>query len=367
LAHYHRQVAGVRGRVVHREVGRDLALLRLDALPDHVKAIPLAVQSAGPGDTVHSVGNSGVREGTLWRYTAGKVRSVYRTQLHLGNGHAEVRIVETQSPTNPGDSGGPLVNDRGELVGVVTSMEKLTRLVSFNVDIHEVKTFLGDAFWNEVKAFVGGALGPKAQLSASRRGADRDPAAVRGQWKLTLITMDGEPLPGECRFEVDGTFVLTTRAALVPQMIPGRYSYANGVLLMAGDRFEVRQTLHWVKDRRFTFRAGSRRVYPYPPAGMLIFDRQADAEGVTASSLSEIPVIKHSPRIEEKTNESPPTDAQPIVSAPGAPLSSSPVYPGEGPTKTGIIASLLIGFACVFLLLMIKISGHRKPTESVRV
>ena len=63
LDYYHRQVAAVRGRVVHREVGRDLALLRLDALPDHVKAIPLAAQSAGPGDTVHSVGNSGVRAG----------------------------------------------------------------------------------------------------------------------------------------------------------------------------------------------------------------------------------------------------------------------------------------------------------------
>jgi S1-C subfamily serine protease len=279
LAHYHRQVAAVRGRVVHGDVGRDLALLRLDALPEHVQAIPLAAQSAGPGDTVHSVGNSGVRAGALWRYTAGKARSVYRAKLQLENGQVEARVVETQSPINPGDSGGPLVNDRGELVGVVTGTEEQTRLVSFNVDVQEVKAFLGDAFCNEVRAVFGDVFGFTAQPSAGTPGADRESPAVRGRWKLTLITLEGEQRPGECRFEADGTFVLTTWPADVPQTVPGRYSYANGVLLMAGDRFEVRRTLHWVKDRRFTFCGGSRRVPPYPAAGMLIFDRQLDPGG----------------------------------------------------------------------------------------
>ena len=36
LAHYHRQVAAVYGRVVHREMRRDRALLQLDALPGRV-------------------------------------------------------------------------------------------------------------------------------------------------------------------------------------------------------------------------------------------------------------------------------------------------------------------------------------------
>src|SRR5262249_20066156 len=38
LAHYHRHVAAVHGRVVHRDTDRDLAVLQLDSLPDHVKA-----------------------------------------------------------------------------------------------------------------------------------------------------------------------------------------------------------------------------------------------------------------------------------------------------------------------------------------
>ena len=156
----------------------------------------LAAQSAGPGDTVHSVGNSGVLEGALWRYTAGKVRSVYQAEIRTEDGLLKARIIESQSPINGGDSGGPLVNDRGELVGVVTSTQKQTRLVSFNVDVHEVKAFLGDAFWNEVKAFWGDAFGPKARPSAGTPGAGRESAAVRGLWKLTLITLGGEQLPG---------------------------------------------------------------------------------------------------------------------------------------------------------------------------
>jgi S1-C subfamily serine protease len=141
LAQYHRQVAAVHGRVVHRDTHRDLAVLQLDCLPDHVKAMPLAAQSAGPGDTVHSVGNSGVLVGKLWRYTAEIVRSVYQAEIITGEGRLKARIIETQSPINGGDSGGPLVNDRGELVGVVNSTQKLSSLVSFNIDVSEVKAF----------------------------------------------------------------------------------------------------------------------------------------------------------------------------------------------------------------------------------
>ena len=93
LAHYHRHVAAVRGWVVHSDMDRDLAVLQLDGLPDHVKALPLAAQSAGPGDTVHSVGNSGVLEGKLWRYTAGKVRSVYQAEIRTEDALLKLRVI----------------------------------------------------------------------------------------------------------------------------------------------------------------------------------------------------------------------------------------------------------------------------------
>src|SRR4029077_11410061 len=94
LAHYHRHVAAVHGRVVHDDKLRDLAVLQLDSLPDQLRGLPLAAQSAGPGDTVHSVGNSGVRADKLWRYTVGKLRSVYQAEILTGDGRLKARIIE---------------------------------------------------------------------------------------------------------------------------------------------------------------------------------------------------------------------------------------------------------------------------------
>jgi S1-C subfamily serine protease len=144
LAHYHRHVAAIHGRVLRRGTQRDLAVLQLDSLPEQVKAMRLAVQSPGPGDAVHSVGNSGVLSGKLWRYTAGMVRSVYQAEIVTEEVLLKARVIETQSPVNGGDSGGPLVNDRGELVGVVNSTQRRSSLVSFSVDVSEVRAFLAE-------------------------------------------------------------------------------------------------------------------------------------------------------------------------------------------------------------------------------
>ena len=311
LAHYHRHVAAVHGRVVHRDTHRDLAVLQLDSLPDHVKAMPLAGQSAVPGDTVHSVGNSGVLVGQLWGYTAGKVRSVYQAEMRTENGLLKARIIETQSPINGGDSGGPLVNDRGELVGVVHSTQNQASLVSFNVDVSEVRAFLAEV------------RGPtKAPPAAGAPGADRPSPPVQGSWKVTLITFEGEQLPGGCCFRDDGTFTLTAQAAAGPQTRRGRYSYANGVLLMAWDRFQVRKPLHWVKDRRFTLLSDE----------MLIFDRQPDAGAATVSALPEAPPSAHSPGATEETNRPrPPTGDQLFADGLGRPFPGRPVHSARKP------------------------------------
>ena len=154
---------------------------------------------AGPGDTVHSVGNSGVLVGKLWRYTAGKVRSVYQAESLTTDSLLKARIIETQSPINAGDSGGPLVNDRGELVGVVNSTQKQASLVSFNVDVSEVRAFLAE---------VRGP--PKAPTPADAPGTDRQSPPVLGSWKVTLITLEGEHFQDGCLVGFDGRDVVAT-------------------------------------------------------------------------------------------------------------------------------------------------------------
>jgi serine protease Do len=132
---------GVRGRVIAVDRKRDLALVQLDKLPEGAKAIPLAQASANPGEKVASIGNPGSSD-ALWVYTEGTVRSVYKKQFRTGAGDHDFRVVETQAPINTGDSGGPVVNEAGELVAISQAISPNARLVSYSVDISEVRLFM---------------------------------------------------------------------------------------------------------------------------------------------------------------------------------------------------------------------------------
>lgn len=137
---------GIPGEVVEVDKDADLALIRIDRVPEGAVALPLAADSPDPGQTVHSIGNPG-KSGALWVYTPGKVRQVYtkkwQAKLDERTVHTfEAKVVETDSPTNPGDSGGPLVNDKGELVGVTQGGAIDAQALSIFVDVNEVRKFL---------------------------------------------------------------------------------------------------------------------------------------------------------------------------------------------------------------------------------
>lgn len=137
---------GIPGDVVEIDKEADLALIRIERVPEGVPELPLAAQSPQPGQAVHSIGNPG-KSGALWVYTPGKVRQVYnkkwkaklddRTTISF-----QAQVIETDSPTNPGDSGGPLVNDAGELVGVTQGGALDAQAISIFVDLSEVQRFL---------------------------------------------------------------------------------------------------------------------------------------------------------------------------------------------------------------------------------
>jgi serine protease Do len=133
---------GIRGRVVAVDRKRDLALVELDRLPEGAKAIELADKSTGPGEGVDSVGNPGTITDPLWVYTSGTVRAVYKKQFRTGAGEHEFMVVETQSPLNSGDSGGPVLDASGKLTGIAQSVAKRGKLISYCVDISEVKDFM---------------------------------------------------------------------------------------------------------------------------------------------------------------------------------------------------------------------------------
>jgi tetratricopeptide (TPR) repeat protein len=131
------------GRVIDTDPKHDLALIKLDSLPDGALALPLAPQGAQPGERVHSVGGNPVSSQALWVYTQGVVRQVYARGTRLQSGReVDYRLIETQSPINPGDSGSALVNDRGQVVGVNSSIDPTSHLVSHAIELDEVKLFL---------------------------------------------------------------------------------------------------------------------------------------------------------------------------------------------------------------------------------
>lgn len=123
---------------------RDLAVLELEDLPDSLEPLPLAAETITPGETVFQLGNPGA-SGAMWVFTSGSVRQVYRGQMVYDNGQlCDFLRVETQSPINPGDSGGPVVNERGELVAVTSGTSGAGQLMTYFVDVSEVKSYLED-------------------------------------------------------------------------------------------------------------------------------------------------------------------------------------------------------------------------------
>lgn len=143
--HYKKNITkiSVKGRVLAIDRKRDLAIVELDSIPEGIEPLPLAEKGITQGEDVQSVGNPGA-SGALWVFNSGTVRTIYQKQFRTGTGAHDFMVVETQSPVNSGDSGGPVVNNDGELVAIAQATSRKGSLISYNVDISEVKAFLKD-------------------------------------------------------------------------------------------------------------------------------------------------------------------------------------------------------------------------------
>lgn len=128
--------------VIDSSFDRDLALIRLDNMPENANTLRLAKDNASPGETIHSI--AGSAEGTqgLWAYSTGHVRQ--RVMGGLANG-GQTMVLESDMATNRGNSGGPVLNDRGEVVAVVEGHMEDARLVSIYVDRESIVEYLREA------------------------------------------------------------------------------------------------------------------------------------------------------------------------------------------------------------------------------
>ncbi len=105
--------------VVGGAIDKDLAVIKIDAPKEKLRAIPVG-RSSGlvVGQSVYAIGNPFGLDYTL---TTGVVSALGREIDSLVR--VPIRdVVQTDAAINPGNSGGPLLNSSGELIGVNTQI-----------------------------------------------------------------------------------------------------------------------------------------------------------------------------------------------------------------------------------------------------
>ena len=101
-----------KGHVVARDEKTDLAIIRLDGLPETAREIDWnsTTSTTNAGDLVYILGNPGGQD--LWRWTLGEFLKDHRDFLHI------------QSDVFGGNSGGPVLNKQGVLIGIVARSDR---------------------------------------------------------------------------------------------------------------------------------------------------------------------------------------------------------------------------------------------------
>jgi S1-C subfamily serine protease/tetratricopeptide (TPR) repeat protein len=130
-----------RGCVLARDLGRNLALVEVEALTEKTVALTLAEAAPDPAEHLHVIGNPNGVE-AVWVYAAGTVRQLGKARVSSDADAAAVRVVLAQLPLGDGDAGSPVLDDQGRVIGVAMGKDAPQQLVSFLLDAVEVREFL---------------------------------------------------------------------------------------------------------------------------------------------------------------------------------------------------------------------------------
>jgi len=130
------------GTVIKTNGESDLALVRIDNIPDGVTPLPLGSSNdMDVGQDVHAIGHPA--GGADWSYAKGYV-SQFRPNhkwKYKETKHTADMVIQTQTPINPGNSGGPLLNNDGEMIGVNTFKSDSVG-VNYAVSVEDVREFI---------------------------------------------------------------------------------------------------------------------------------------------------------------------------------------------------------------------------------
>lgn len=135
-----------RAEVVGRDVDSDLAVIKVDSLPESSYPLPLGnSNNIQVGQIVVAIGNPfGEQSSMAMGIISGLSRSL-ESQRALEDPtlrYSLPEVIQTDAPINPGNSGGPLVNLEGEVMGVNSAIRSTTGVnsgVGFSIPVNAVR------------------------------------------------------------------------------------------------------------------------------------------------------------------------------------------------------------------------------------
>lgn len=114
----------VEAEIVGTDADSDLAVVKVDQLPEGVHPLSLGASSAvSPGDWVIAIGNPFSLGSSM---TLGIVSAVGRTIPTVETPFSIPSAIQTDAAINPGNSGGPLLTMDGQVVGVNAQIQSTT-------------------------------------------------------------------------------------------------------------------------------------------------------------------------------------------------------------------------------------------------
>lgn len=118
-----------RAVLVGADVDSDLAVLKVDELPQGVGPLPLAeADDVAVGQFVVAIGNPFGAQGSMSLGIVSGLGRSLESQRDLGSlsTYSLPEVIQTDAPINPGNSGGPLLNLDGEVLGVNSAIASIT-------------------------------------------------------------------------------------------------------------------------------------------------------------------------------------------------------------------------------------------------
>ncbi|HTD97561.1 MAG TPA: trypsin-like peptidase domain-containing protein [Edaphobacter sp.] len=132
-----------KAQVLVVDPNHDLALLKIDNVPNLVPATLAESQGLVVGQRVYAIGNPFGLQGTMTRGIISAIRSIRGPQ-----GNPIEDAIQTDAAVNPGNSGGPLLNSRGEVIGITTLIASAgveqSAGIGFAIPVNTAKAVISD-------------------------------------------------------------------------------------------------------------------------------------------------------------------------------------------------------------------------------